>query len=240
MISVNQSCCRINALGCCDSPDNRSARLLLVAFVTLIWTTTLLSSREISSVPSSRLLKRRSPSEFHVRNWKLRDIVLWLARPGSCRKLVALKKTGKVWVSTQEKDRLRCREKDTEKQRQWEVINWSSEIKDEIKANPLNMGLYVKLFDCFQCPTWGNHVFIHQAFVPLNPATACLPSDVPDWSYIQRLILLLQKCLSVCLAPCVWNQGWTVTWVMFVSWRKTNTIVEFGTNCHWASPTLCC
>ena len=99
-----------------NSPDDRSTRLLLVVLVTFMWTTTLLSSREISSVPSSRLLKRRSPSGFHVRNWKLTDTVLWLARPGSCRKLVALKKTGKVWVSTQEKDRLRCQDRDSERE----------------------------------------------------------------------------------------------------------------------------
>lgn len=94
---------------CPDSPAVRSTRLLPVAFVTLMRTTTLLPSRETSRVPSSRLLNTRSPSEFHVRNWKPSDMVLWPARPGSCRKLVALKKTGKVWVSTQEKDKLRCR-----------------------------------------------------------------------------------------------------------------------------------
>ena len=108
-----------------DSPVNKSTWWFVVAFDTLIWTTILPSSREISSVPSSRLLKRRSPSGFHVRNWKPTDNVWWLARPGSCRKLVALKKTGKVWVSTQEKDRLRCW--DLEREGWQEVINCSSD-----------------------------------------------------------------------------------------------------------------
>lgn len=97
--------------GCTNSPNDKSTRSLIFPFVTLIWTTTLLSSREISSVPSSRLLKRRSPSGFHVRNWKLTDIVLWLARPGNWRKLVALKKTGNVWVSIHEKVKLRCEDR---------------------------------------------------------------------------------------------------------------------------------
>lgn len=105
--------------GSANSPDSRSTRLPPV--VTLTCAATLPSSSEISSVPSSRLLKRRSPPEFHVRNWKLSDMTLWPARPGSCKKLVALKKTGKVWVSTQEKVRFRCvgeKEKD-ENERTW-------------------------------------------------------------------------------------------------------------------------
>lgn len=58
-------------------------------------------------------------------------------------------------------------------------IGLQREVKN--KANPLNVGLHVKLFECFKCPnTLGNHVFIHQAFVALNLASACLPSDVPE------------------------------------------------------------
>lgn len=73
-----------------------------------MWRTTLPSSSDISRVPSSRLLKRSSPWGFHVRNCRATDMRWWAARPGSWRKLVALKKTGKECVSTQEKERLRC------------------------------------------------------------------------------------------------------------------------------------
>ena len=180
MISLNVWCVFMWVHMWTNSPDDKSTRLFVVAFVTLIWTATLLSSREISSVPSSRLLKKRSPSGFHVRNWKLTDIVLWLARPGSCRKLVALKKTGKVWVSTQEKDRLRCQVRERKRRRQREIIgSYQLIFKEKSQKQSqslLNVGLFVKLFICFKCPnTLGNHVFILLIY-------SRLPSDASDWS----------------------------------------------------------
>lgn len=97
-------------------------------------------------MPSSRLLKSKRPSGFHVRNWKPTDTVLWLARPGSCRKLEELKKTGKVCVSMQVKDRLRC---------------WGTDKNKEIKRRSLvgkkfyHAFLFLSTFNAFCL-----HVFV--------------------------------------------------------------------------------
>lgn len=99
---------------------------------------------------------------------------------------MALKKTGKVWVSTHEKDRLRCQGTDLERETSTyrdNKKNYQLVFKEKFKnkANLLNVGLIVKVFECFKCPNpLGKHVFIPQAFVALYLASARLPSDVPD------------------------------------------------------------
>lgn len=88
------------------SPDARSTRMFF-CWVTLMWAVTFPSFRANSSIPSARELKRSRLLGFQVRNWKPIETMLWSLLPGSCRKLVPLKNTGNVCVSTQEKVRFR-------------------------------------------------------------------------------------------------------------------------------------
>lgn len=68
---------------------------------------------------------------------------------------MALKKTGKVWVSTQEKDRLRCRDRLGERHQQSETTGHdqqSSQSKVKHKVNLLRVRWDVKLFEYFKYP----------------------------------------------------------------------------------------
>lgn len=89
-----------------SSPDAMSTRMFF-CWVTLMCAVTFPSFRANSSIPSAKELNRSRPLGFQVRNWNPTDTILWSLLPGSCRKLVPLKKTGNVCVSTQENVRLR-------------------------------------------------------------------------------------------------------------------------------------
>ena len=65
------------------------------------------STRLISTPPYPSVENSSRPLGFHVRNIRLTDIVSESLRPGSSRKLVALKNTGNVRDSAQENVRLR-------------------------------------------------------------------------------------------------------------------------------------
>lgn len=83
---------------------------MFFCWVTLMCAVTFPSFRANSSIPSAKELNRSRPLGFQVRNWNPTETILWSLLPGSWRKLVPLKKTGNVCVSTQENVRLRWNE----------------------------------------------------------------------------------------------------------------------------------